>query len=112
MPAPPASPAPPRALQIVRPRWSGAILVCGKCARKHEDGKAIRGALKDAAVRHLAAATGQRKLKIIKTACLGLCPKNAIVAASAASLAACEVVLLRGERDVAGALSRLLPPAG
>ena len=110
MTSPPAEPALPREAQIVRPRWSGAILVCAKCARKHEDGKAIRRALKDEAAERLPAATGKRKMKIIKTACLGLCPKNAVVAASAVSLAAGEVVLLRGERDVAAALARLLPP--
>ena len=99
---------------IVRPRWRGAILVCGKCAKKHEDGKAIRRALKDEASRRLAPAAGKpagkRKVKIIKTACLGLCPKNAVVVASAATLAAGEVVLLRGSWDVAGTLPRLLPP--
>ncbi len=110
---PPDDPTPPSRPLIARPRWRGAIFVCGKCAKTHEDGKTLRRALKDAVRKDpaSAAAVNKRKVKIIKTACLGLCPKNAVVVASAATLQQGEVVLLRDERDVAAALPRLLPPA-
>ena len=86
-----------RAPKTVRPRWSGAVLVCGKCAKRHDDGKALRRALK-ASLRKTAGK--DRKVRIIKTACVGLCPKQAIVVASAATLVDGELLLLRDERDV------------
>ena len=90
-----------------RPRWGGAILVCSKCIRRHDAGKDLQRALKG----HVKAATapGARKVRIIKTACLGLCPKRAVVLASPVTLARGEVVVARAKGDIAGALARLLP---
>ena len=86
-------------VRVARPRWAGAVLVCGKCLKRHREGKAMRQALK----------AGAGEARIVRTACLKLCPKRAVVAASAATLAAGEVVLLRDEGDVALAMPRLLP---
>lgn len=79
------------------------ILVCGKCLKRHGDGKAVRRALKDAA------GEGGRKPRLVRSACLGLCPKRAVVAASAATLARGEVVLLRGPEEAPAAIGALLP---
>ena len=98
-----------RAPTAVQPRWSGAVFVCGKCAKRHDDGKALRRALKRA-LRDKAGAHHRRKLRIFKTECVGLCPKQAIVVASAATLVDGEVLLIRDERDVTAVSERLLPP--
>ncbi len=91
--------------RVVRPRWDGVILVCGKCCKRHGAGKAVRRALKTGA----AAAGGRRKVRVITAGCMKLCPKRAVVVASAATLATGEVVLLRDEADAVRALPRLLP---
>lgn len=88
---------------VARPKWTSAILVCGKCL-KGVDGKAMRRDLK-------AAAKGRTgKVRIVRTACLGLCPKRAVAMASAGSLARRELVVLREGGSAAAALDRLLPP--
>ena len=48
----------------------------------------------------------------MKVGCLGLCPRHAVVVASAAGLSASEVLLVRDAGDVADAVSRLLRRAG
>ncbi len=88
---------------IARPKWSAAILICGKCL-KGVDGKAMRRDLK-------AAAKGRTgKVRIVRTSCLGLCPKRAVAMASADSLARRELVVLREGGSAEAALDRLLPP--
>lgn len=88
---------------VARPKWTAAILVCGKCL-KGVDGKAMRRGLK-------AAAKGRTgKVRLVRTACLGLCPKRAVAMASAATLARRELVVLREGGSADAALDRLLPP--
>ena len=88
-------------VRVARPRWRGAVLVCGKCLKRHDGGKALRRALKQEA-------GGAR---IIRASCFKLCPKRAVAVASAATLLAGEVLLLRDEADVIKAMPRLLPDA-
>lgn len=101
----------PRSPRVVQPRWSDAVLVCGKCLKRHPDGKAVRRALKDAvAARAPEVRVGRKreKVRLVKTTCLGLCPKRALVLASAASLSRREVVLLHGTREASDAVAQLL----
>jgi predicted metal-binding protein len=65
--------------------WKTIILLCGKCARKLDGGygpkkddtlrTALRRALKDAGYR--------RDVRIIRTRCMGICPKRAVIAINA-----------------------------
>ena len=103
---PATSPVTPSAkpdVVIARPGWSAAILVCGKCL-KGRDGKAMRRGLK------AAAKSRAGKVRIVRTACLGVCPKRAVAMASARTLARRELVVLREGGSAAAALDRLLPP--
>ena len=84
------------------------VLYCGKCLKRCDDGKALRRAVK-AGAKARAAEVGGRKVRVVETGCLGLCPKGALVVASAATLARGEAVLLRDVGEVAAALPRLLP---
>lgn len=93
----------PRAVRL-RP----VVLYCGKCLKRCDDGKALRRALKRGAGAR-AEEIGARKVRLVEAGCLGLCPKGALVAASAATLARGEAVLLRDPAEVAAALPALLP---
>ena len=96
-------------VRVVKPRWDGAILVCGKCLKRHPDGKALRQGLKaEVKARAKASMTG-RKARIVKVACVKLCPKHAVVVASGATLSTGDVMLVRGVDDIAEAFPRLVP---
>ena len=90
--------------RTVRLRPRTTILLCGKCLKRQGNGKALRRAFKAEA----RAADPAGKARIVKVGCLGLCPRRTVVAASAASLSAGEVVLVRDASEVAAALQRLL----
>lgn len=65
----------------VRSDWAGAILVCGKCARK-AGGKPLAKALR----RELGIGKGRRaSLGVVETRCLGVCPRRGIVVIDTAS---------------------------
>ena len=66
----------------VRARWSGALLVCGKCSKKIGGGFGPKG--KTALAKVLRRAPGYGKgrkagVGVIETRCLGVCPKGAVV---------------------------------
>ena len=97
-------------VRTVRPRAGGGLVfVCGKCLKRHPDGKAVRAALKAEA----RSCAGRRKVRIVKTGCVGLCPRRALVLASGATLAAGEMLVVRAPAEAAAAVARLLgsPPA-
>lgn len=62
--------------------WRSFVLVCGKCSRKLDGGfgKKRRHALDDT-LRGALKAAGRRELRVVKTGCLGLCPKRAVTVA-------------------------------
>jgi hypothetical protein len=96
----------------VRPRWSSAIFVCGKCLKRHDDGKTMRRALKQAVRPPQSEDMKRSKVRIVKTACLGLCPRGAVIVASAATLSAGDVMLVKDAEAMAAAVPRLLPGVG
>lgn len=94
------------AARVVRPRWRGLVLVCGKCLKRHDDGAAIRRTLKTEVKAQNP--VPRQKIRVAKTGCLGICPKGAAILASARTLASGDVVMVRGSGEVADAVSRLL----
>jgi len=74
-------------MRIVPSRWQGAVLVCGKCSKRvgggfGEDG---RIGLAKALRRHLGLKTGRKAgAGVVEVKCLGLCPKQQVVAIDAA----------------------------
>ncbi len=101
------APGRPRAVRL----RGATILLCGKCLKRHVDGKGLRRAVKSEA-KARAAEPGSGKVRVVKVGCLGLCPRRAVVVASAAGLARGEVVLVRDATEVPQALARLLRPDG
>ena len=91
----------PRPPVRARLKRAELLLVCGKCLKRHRDGKALRRALKEAG------AEGGRRTRLVRTACLGLCPARAVALAGAESLARGELVVLAEPGDAAAAVAML-----
>ena len=91
--------------QVVHSRRPPPVLVCAKCLKRSDEGRDVRRALKSelkAGKRH-----GIKPPKLVMTGCFGLCPKNAIVLASSASLMRQEYVLVTDCDQVPRALAQL-----
>lgn len=90
------------------------IFACGKCLERMRHGKTMRRALADAVERQslqdATTAPRKRPSRVVRTACLGLCPKRALVLTSAATLARCEALIVADPGDVPAAVARLLDP--
>ena len=84
-------------------RWSTLAFVCRKCAKRAERG-GLRTALRDA----LKARTGERRIRVLATGCLGICPKRGVALATPRHLAARQVVVLGNDHPVADAADALV----
>jgi predicted metal-binding protein len=94
-------------LVTARLRRPPPVLVCRKCLGR-ADGKAIRKSLKSELKRRSEADGGKRP-RVVLTDCLGICPKRAVVVASAATLQDGRYLLLADEAASADAIALLLP---
>ncbi|MCD0421925.1 (2Fe-2S) ferredoxin domain-containing protein [Rubrivivax sp. JA1024] len=94
-------------LPIARPKRPPPVLICGKCLSKIDGGKKLKQALK-AELKRAAAAQGGKRPKLVTTGCLGICPKRAVITASAATLAKGEYVLVEDRGEVEEAVRVLL----
>ena len=92
---------------IARPKRPPPVLICGKCLSKIDGGKKLKQALK-AELKHAAAAQGGKRPKLVTTSCLGICPKRAVVTASAATLGRGEYVLIEDRSEAAAAVRVLI----
>jgi len=90
---------------IARPKCPPPVLICGKCLSKIDGGKKLKQALKAELKR--AAAQGGKRPKLVTTSCLGICPKRAVVTASAATLGRGEYVLVEDRKKVEEAVKAL-----
>lgn len=82
------------------------VMVCAKCAKRQGVGaKAVRGGLK----RALKADRRGRKVRVVETGCLGLCPKRSLTLATAGSLGAGRLLVLDPALEPAAMLDALLP---
>jgi len=92
---------------IARQRRASPVLVCKKCLKRSDEGSDIRRAVKRALKRR---SYGERKRpRLVAASCFGLCPKRAVVLASALSLSAGEYVLVSHRADVEKAVDMLKP---
>ncbi len=66
----------------VRARWSGAVLVCGKCSKKLNGGFGDKGCTPLAKALRGEPGFGKGRkadVGVVETKCLGICPKRAVV---------------------------------
>uniref|UniRef100_E6VQK5 (2Fe-2S) ferredoxin domain-containing protein n=1 Tax=Rhodopseudomonas palustris (strain DX-1) TaxID=652103 RepID=E6VQK5_RHOPX len=94
-------------LPIARPKRPPPVLICGKCLSKIDGGKKLKHALK-AELKQAAAAHGSKRPKLVTTGCLGICPKRAVVTASAPTLGRGEYVLLEQRKELEEAVTALM----
>lgn len=92
---------------IARPKRPPPVLICGKCLSKIDSGKKLKQALK-VELKHAAAARGGKRPKLVSTSCLGICPKQAVVTASAATLGRGEYVLVEERKEVEEVVTALM----
>jgi hypothetical protein len=75
-------------LRALKLRQPGPVLVCRKCLKRMAGGGKLRKRLK-ASLKQRSAA------RLVLTNCFGICPKGAVVAASPATFARDEILLIR-----------------
>jgi hypothetical protein len=90
-----------------RPHRPPPILICRKCLKRAANGRAIKRALK-AELKALGRGRGVKRPRIVMTGCFGICPKRAVTAASGATLARGEFLLLADDDQAAAAAARLM----
>jgi hypothetical protein len=95
-----------RALKLQRP---GPVLVCGKCLKRMPGGGKLTRRLK-ASFKPRFAGQKKARAKLVLTKCFGICPKDAVVTASAATFARGEFMLIRNcsEKAIEQATAALL----
>lgn len=96
-------------IMTIRPRRAEPVFVCKKCLKRVDDGPALKRSLKSELKRH-SAARGIKRPRVVMTSCMDICPKRAVVAASATTLAHGEYLLLGNEGGVADAAALLMRP--
>jgi predicted metal-binding protein len=92
----------------IAPRRPEPIFVCKKCLGRIDDGKALKRGLKSEAKRQ-SAARATKPPRIVMTSCMGICPKRAVVVASAATLQHGRYLLLADGDSAAKAVAILMP---
>jgi hypothetical protein len=98
---------PLRALKLRQP---GPVLVCRKCLKRMDDGGKLRKRLK-AGLKQRSAGEKKKRARLVLTSCFGICPKGAVVTASAATFAHGEFLLIRdsSEESIEQATAQLAP---
>ena len=94
----------------VRPRRPRPILICRKCLKRVGNGSGLKRALKSELKRR-SAARSEKKPRVVATGCFGICPKRAVVLASAATLNRGDYLLLTDTDGIAEAAAILMSPA-
>lgn len=92
---------------IARLRRPPPVLVCRKCLSRVADGKKLKQALKSE-LKQRSAARGAKRPRVVMTGCLGICPKRAVVAASAATLQRGAYLLMTDSAAAAEAAAMLM----
>lgn len=99
--------------KVARAPFRAAVLVCGKCSRKLDGGFGKRGRepARKALKRALKSGAWGRKVRVVETSCLGLCPKRRQALASPEGLAAGRLLAASPGADAEALLDALLPRA-
>ena len=101
-------------LRVAKAPFRQSVLVCGKCARKLDGegfGRKGRQSLAKALKRELKTGRWGRKVRLVETSCLKLCPKRRQVVAAPHELSAGRLLVAEPGAAAAAVLDRLLGPA-
>lgn len=89
-------------LRVLDLRRPGPVLVCRRCLKRMAGGGKLRRRLK-ASLKQRSVGEKKRRARVVITNCFGICPKNAVVSASAATFARGEFLLISGYSEEAAA---------
>lgn len=92
---------------IAKPRRPPPVLICRKCLKRADDGRAIRRALKTE-LKARSRTRDEKRPRLLATGCFGLCPKRAVTVTGGAMLGRGEYLLLEREDQAAKAVDGLL----
>ncbi|WP_398470667.1 (2Fe-2S) ferredoxin domain-containing protein [Tardiphaga sp.] len=98
----------PKPVIPARLRRAPPILVCKKCLGRIDDGKKLRKALKSDSKKR-SRKQDVKSPRVVMTSCLGICPKRAVVVASAATLQHGRYLLVTSADASSEAVSALMP---
>jgi predicted metal-binding protein len=98
----------PKSVIPARLRRAPPILVCKKCLGRIDDGKKLRKALKSDS-KDRSRTQDVKAPRVVMTNCLGICPKRAVVVASAATLKDGKYLLLSEAGASSDAIEVLMP---
>jgi hypothetical protein len=84
----------PSIITVKQRRRPGPVLVCKKCLKRIDAGSKIRRRLKSE-LKRKSSLQSTRRPRLVLADCFGICPKRAVVLASAHTLKRSEFVLLR-----------------
>jgi len=96
-------------IATIRPCRAEPVFVCKKCLKRIDDGPALKRALKSE-LKQRSATRGIKRPRVVMTSCMDICPKRAVVAASATTLARGEYLLLGKDGGTAEAAALLMRP--
>jgi len=88
---------------LVAPRWQTVVLVCGRCRRRNDGEVDLKTR---EVVRAMSRGLGSRSVRVVKSGCLGLCPKRAI-AIGLAGAGPARAAVVRNGADVDAAVHDL-----
>jgi len=89
--------------ELVAPRWQTVVLVCGRCRRRNDGDVDLKTR---EVMRTMSRGLGTRSVRVVKSSCLGLCPKRAI-AIGLAGEAPARAAIVRNDDDVERAVQDL-----
>lgn len=98
----------PKPVIPARLRRAPPILVCKKCLGRIDDGEKLRKALKSDSKKR-SRKQDVKSPRVVMTSCLGICPKRAVVVASAATLQDGRYLLVTSADASSEAVSALMP---
>lgn len=95
-------------IRTARLRRATPVLVCQKCLSRVDDGHGFKRRLKSG-LKQRSDALAVKAPRVVLTKCLGICPKRAVVVASASTLGRGEYLLLTDRDGIAEAADVLMP---
>ncbi len=102
---PDATTAPPVAVRVDLPKWDGVFLVCEACGKRRKVPKSLKAKAMVALVRR--AAKGGPRARVVRTGCLGLCPKGAAALAWVGAGSGPRIAAVRSKKELAATVVAL-----
>ena len=97
---------PPDTAVLVSVKFSGVVLVCGDCEERSSGPKKLRAREVRKELKH-ALGDARFKLRVVESACLGLCPKKAMALVAVGAEAHPLAAEVRNDADVSAFASHL-----